>query len=94
MHQSVHHWRTAGLLRGQTCPKADLWGLPEAERDPADSEAREQKVQRDGDGDQDPEEEGEKPGGGDTRRSCGLEADIDEPDHVWLGGDVTVYNPV
>ena len=20
-----------------------------------------------------------------------MEADIDEPDHVWLGGDVTVY---
>ena len=66
MHQSVHRWRTAVLFRRQTCPKADLWRLPEAERDPADSEARGQRVQRDGDGDQGPAEEGEKPGGGDT----------------------------
>ena len=92
MHQSVHRWRTAVLLRGQTCPKADLWGLPEAERDPADSEARGQKGQRDGDGDQDTAEEGERPGGGDTGRSCCVEADHDELDHVWLGGDVTVYH--
>ena len=74
----MHHWRTAVLFRRQTCPEADLWRLPEAERDPADSEARGQKGQRDG--------------GGDTGRSCCVEADHDELDHVWLGGDVTVYH--
>ena len=47
-------------------PKGGSGETAEAERDPADSEARGQRGQRDGDGDQGPAGEGEKPGGGDT----------------------------
>ena len=42
----------------------------EAERGPADREARGQEIQRDGDGNQDPTEEGERSGGGSTPRGA------------------------